>query len=151
VIASSSTPSSPGFGGTTASGPSEPRALALRRNTPLAVRLRKTFFTAPPVRALPYLKPIEPTGRQPAAGRSNVWSESVPPVVRTRSVAPAMVGLPTMVAALPGPSRPATTTFRFATAPVGSLSRSFVPRIAWSAANPVVRATPERAIASTAT
>src|SRR5581483_63638 len=55
VIVRMKPPSSPGFGGTTASGPSLPLRLILMRNVPLGVRLIEAFFAAPPVVLFEYL------------------------------------------------------------------------------------------------
>src|SRR5690242_16608936 len=90
-------PSSPGFGGTTATGPDDPLMLIFTVNVPLLVFLIDALFTAPPVARFEYLKPVEPLNFQPAAGSGNVWSESVPPFAITRSDAPELVGVPTIV------------------------------------------------------
>ena len=72
-------PSSPGFGGTTSTGPFLPRIRTLIWKMPLGVSLMLAFLTAPGACLLEYLKPSEPSLDQPSFGSVNVWSESVPP------------------------------------------------------------------------
>src|SRR2546422_4153788 len=124
-------PSSPGFGGTTETGPNDPLMLILTEKTPLVVLLMSALFAAPPVVPLEYLNPSVPTGLQPAAGSENVWSESVPPFAITLSDAPALVGSPTTVLGLLD-SLPRPLTFRLLGTLPGLRTTNFAPRTVWS-------------------
>src|SRR5262249_42627899 len=94
----------PGIGSTSID-PVRPTAFVLTMNVPAnAVCFSRAATTAPGPPGARYLKPTLPSACQPVAGRSKHWS---PPLARcTLSFAPPVVGFPTTVVALPGPSTP---------------------------------------------
>src|SRR5207244_6175795 len=72
-------------------------------------------------------------GRQPTAGSVKACSPAVPPLVKTVTVAPNVIGSPTTTSGLPD-SLPSPSTFRRDASPFGSDTMILRPRIVWSAA-----------------
>lgn len=132
----------PGLGGTSDSGITFPLSWALIMKTPLEVRLIRSVFTTPfslraslnrkPLVASPLQYGLPVSGLVPA-GRLTVSDDGVPPFARTVSVAPPMVGSPTIVSGL-GFSLALTVTFRLSGV-LGFFTANRLPRMVWSAAS----------------